>query len=106
MKEVVKLIEKVVSEKQIDRHQGLNAVLDFLIGMFDVNHYLKPEGWLGAVAKAEKEEPHLFKIMLIWMDTDAVAEWCSMIRYRIRYCMITDSGSMIYGFRYHRLIIR
>lgn len=46
MKEVVKLIEKVVSDKQIDRHQGLNAVLDFLIGMFDVDHYLKPEGWI------------------------------------------------------------
>jgi type I restriction enzyme M protein len=73
MKEVVKLIEKVVSEKQIDRHQGLNAVLDFLIGMFDVNHYLKPDGWMGAVAKAEKEEPHLFKIMLIWMDKVATA---------------------------------
>lgn len=73
MKEVVKLIEKVVSEKQLDRHQGLNAVLDFLIGMFDVGHYLKPDGWMGAVAKAEKQEPHLFKIMLIWMDKVATA---------------------------------
>lgn len=36
MKEVVKLIEKVVTEKKIDRHQGLNAVLDFLIDIFDV----------------------------------------------------------------------
>ena len=39
MKEVVKLIEKVVSEKRIDRHQGLNAVLDFLIDVFDARHY-------------------------------------------------------------------
>lgn len=73
MKEVIKLIEKVVSEKQLDRHQGLNAVLDFLIGMFDVDHYLKPGGWMGAVANAEKEEPHLFRIMLIWMDKVATA---------------------------------
>ena len=73
MKEVVKLIEKVVSEKRIDRHQGLNAVLDFLIDIFDVSHYLKPDGWIGAVKRAEKEQPHLYKIMLIWMDKVATA---------------------------------
>ena len=35
MKEVVKLIEKVVSEKRIDRHQGLNALLDFFGGIYE-----------------------------------------------------------------------
>lgn len=73
MKEVVKLIEKVVSEKRIDRHQGLNAVLDFLIDIFDSRNYLSEGGWMKAVGKAEKEEPHLFKIMLIWMEKVARA---------------------------------
>ena len=40
MKEGVNLIEKVVTEKKIDRHQGLNAVLDFLIDIFDIKHCL------------------------------------------------------------------
>ena len=73
MKEVVKLIEKVVTEKKIDRHQGLNAVLDFLIDIFDVRHYHTEDGWMERVTRAEREEPHLFRIMLIWMDKVATA---------------------------------
>lgn len=73
MKEVIKLIEKVVREKQIDRHQGLNMVLDFLIDMFDIRHHQKPNGWIEEAIKAMKEEPHLFKIMMIWMDKVSIA---------------------------------
>ena len=73
MKEVVKLIDKVVREKKLDAHQGLNCLLDFLIDMFDVRHYLTENGWFEYAAKAEKEEPHLYKIMLIWMDKVATA---------------------------------
>ena len=73
MKEVVKLIDKVVREKRLDAHQGLNCLLDFLIDMFDVRHYLTENGWFEYAMKAEKEEPHLYKIMLIWMDKVATA---------------------------------
>lgn len=73
MKEVVKLIEKVVSEKRIDRHQGINVVLDFLIDIFDSRHYTSDGGWFKVVANAEKEEPHLFGIMMIWMEKVAAA---------------------------------
>lgn len=73
MKEVVKLIEKHVNERQIDRHQGLNALLDFLIGIFDVKHWQTPDGWMKEVRRAEKEEPYLYKIMMIWMDKVATA---------------------------------
>ena len=73
MKEVIKLIDKVVRGKRLDAHQGLNAVLDFLIDLFDSRHYLTANGWFEAVAKAEREEPHLYKIMLIWMDKVATA---------------------------------
>ena len=73
MKEVIKLIEKIVSEKHLDAHQGLNTVLDFLIAMFDVTHHLSEGGWLKAVAKAQKEEPHLYHIMIIWMGKVADA---------------------------------
>lgn len=66
MKEVIKLIEKEVSEKQIDRHQGLNHLLDFLIDMFDVKHY--QQDWMNFLARRKEEEPNLFKIMLIWME--------------------------------------
>ena len=73
MKEVVKLIEKVVSEKRIDRHQGLNALLDFLIDVFDARHYTTEGGWFKVVAEAEKNEPHLFRILMIWMEKVAAA---------------------------------
>lgn len=73
MKEVIKLIDKVVTEKRIDRHQGLNAVLDFLIDIFDVKHYTAENGWFERVARAEREENHLYQIMLIWMDKVATA---------------------------------
>lgn len=73
MKETISLIEKVVREKKLDAHQGLNAVLDFLIDMFDIKHYLSKDGWFSAVSKAEKEEPHLYRIMMIWMDKVATA---------------------------------
>lgn len=73
MKEVVKLIDKYVTEKRIDRHQGLNAVLDFLIDIFDVRHYTTENGWFERVAKAEREENHLYQIMMIWMDKVATA---------------------------------
>jgi type I restriction-modification system DNA methylase subunit len=73
MKEVVKLIEKVVTEKRIDRHQGLNAVLDFLIDIFDVRHYATTNGWFERVARAEREDNHLYRIMMIWMDKVATA---------------------------------
>lgn len=73
MKETISLIEKVVREKNLDAHQGLNAVLDFLIDIFDIKHYLSKEGWFSAVSKAEKEEPHLYRIMMIWMEKVATA---------------------------------
>lgn len=73
MKEVVELIDKVVRDKRLDAHQGLNAVLDFLIDIFDAKNYLTKNGWFDVVAKTEKEEPYLYKIMLIWMDKVATA---------------------------------
>lgn len=73
MKEVVKLIEKAVSEKRIDRHQGLNALLDFLIEIFDSKHYTSDGGWFKVVAEAEKKEPYFFRVMMIWMEKVSVA---------------------------------
>lgn len=73
MKETISLIEKVVREKKLDAHQGLNAVLDFLIDIFDIKHYLSEDGWFSVVTKAEKEEPHLYRIMMIWMEKVASA---------------------------------
>lgn len=73
MKETINLIDKVVREKHIDAHQGLNAVLDFLIDMFDIKHYLSKNGWFNAVSKAAKEEPHLYRIMMIWLDKVSTA---------------------------------
>lgn len=76
MKEVIKLIEKEVSEKQIDRHQGLNHLLDFLIDMFDIKHYQKD--WMNYFAQRKEEEPNLFNIMLIWMEkvSDSMDKGC------------------------------
>ena len=68
MKETITLIEKVVRENRIDAHQGLNAVLDFLIDMFDIKHYMVEGGWEAKVRRASEEEPYLFRIMMIWME--------------------------------------
>lgn len=67
MKEVIKLIEKHVSERMVDRHQGLNVLCDFLIDMFDYRHYLTPGGWVKNCVEQQQKEPYLFKIALIWM---------------------------------------
>lgn len=76
MKEVIKLIEKHVSERQIDRHQGLNVLCDFLIDMFDVRHFLSKDGFFVNCRTAERENPYLFKIAMIWMNkvADAIAQ--------------------------------
>ena len=73
MKEVMLVIERHVRDRRLDAHQGLNALLDFLIDLFDVRHYRTKNGWFDAVAKAEKEEPYLYKVMMIWMDKVASA---------------------------------
>lgn len=73
MKEVVSLLEKHVYERKIDRMQGLNVLLDFLVDMFDYRHYLKEDGFANNIKEKSKKEPYLFKIALIWLDKVANA---------------------------------
>ena len=73
MKEVVKLIEKHVYERQIDRHQGLNVLLDFLVDMFDIRHFYTKDGFTENCRLLAVREPHLFRIAMIWMDKVATA---------------------------------
>lgn len=68
MKEVVKLLERHVYERGIDRTQGLNVLLDFLVDMFDYRHYLKEDGFANNIKAKSEKEPYLFKISLIWLD--------------------------------------
>lgn len=67
------LIEKHVTERQIDRHQGLNVLLDFLIDMFDIRHYYTPDGFVKNCIELHEKEPYLFKISHIWLDKVAAA---------------------------------
>lgn len=73
MKEVVSLLEKHVYERKIDRMQGLNVLLDFLVDMFDYRHYLKEDGFANNIKEKSEKEPCLFKIALIWLDKVANA---------------------------------
>ena len=66
MKEVIKLIEKHVCERKIDRHQGLNALLDFLVDMFDRSHYEKNDFFENCKIQAQKE-PYLYQVAIIWL---------------------------------------
>ena len=66
MKEVVKLIETHVNERKIDRHQGLNVLLDFLVDLFDCSHYEK-NGFLDNCKIQAQKEPYLYKVAMIWM---------------------------------------
>lgn len=74
MKEVIKLLEKHVYERQVDRHQGLNVLLDFLVDMFDVRHFYKENGFQANCLELSEKEPYLYKIAIIWMNkvTDAL----------------------------------
>ena len=72
MKEVVNLIEKHVNERKIDRHQGLNVLLDFLVEMFDRNHFEK-NNFIDNCKIQAKKEPCLYKVAMIWMDRVATA---------------------------------
>lgn len=67
MKEVVKLIEMHVNERKIDRHQGLNVLLDFLVDLFDCSHYEK-KGFLDNCKIQAQKEPCLYKVAMIWME--------------------------------------
>ena len=67
MKEVVKLIEKHVNERKIDRHQGLNVLLDFLVDLFDCSHYEK-KGFFDYCKIQAQKEPYLYKVAMIWME--------------------------------------
>ena len=67
MKEVVNLIEKHVNERKIDRHQGLNVLLEFLVELFDRNHFEK-NNFIDNCKIQAKKEPCLYKVAMIWMD--------------------------------------
>ena len=67
MKEVVKLIEKHVNERKIDRHQGLNVLLDFMVDLFDISHFEKINGFLDNCKIQAKKEPYLYQVTLIWL---------------------------------------
>lgn len=72
MKEVVNLIEKHVNERKIDRHQGLNVLLDFLVEMFDRIHF-EENNFIDNCKIQAKKEPCLYKVAMIWMDKVATA---------------------------------
>ena len=79
MKAVVKILERHVAERGIDRHRGLEELCDFLLDLFDARHYLSPNGWEAHARKQSEKEPHLFSICMIWMQrvTEAMekGEW-------------------------------
>lgn len=79
MKEIVKILDKHVMERGIDRHNSLEVLCDFLIDLFEVRHYSIACGWEKYMMEKCKEEPYLFCIAMIWMDKVASAmekgEW-------------------------------
>lgn len=72
MKQILKLLEEHIQERMIDRHRGLEILLDFLIDMFDINHF-KNNGFENHCIKLQSEEPYLFEIAILWMSKVADA---------------------------------
>lgn len=68
MKKVVKLIEKHVNERKIDRHQGLNVLLDFMVDLFDSSHFEKRNGFLDNCKIQAQKDPYLYQVTLIWLE--------------------------------------
>lgn len=73
VKEVIKLLERHVSERQLDRHRGLEVLCDFLLDLFDYRYYTIPGGWQSHLSIQRQQEPHLFRIAMIWMERVADA---------------------------------
>lgn len=67
MKHVQELIQKHCSENEIDIHQGLNALLDYLIEFFDFKYYL--ENWEEHILKMKEKSEPLFEVCTIWLNT-------------------------------------
>lgn len=72
MKEVVSLLEKHVRTNNIDKNRGLEVLLDYLIDLFDINHYINGT-FESNISKQSLQSPYLFKIALIWFEKVAVA---------------------------------
>ena len=68
MKEVIKLIESHVRRTGIDRHRGLESLLDYLLDMFDMRHFMTADGFCRNIEEARARDGDLFSIALIWME--------------------------------------
>ena len=68
MKDVIKLIESHVRRTGIDRHRGLESLLDYLLDMFDMRHFMTADGFCRNIEEARARDGDLFSIALIWME--------------------------------------
>lgn len=73
MKEVIKLIERHVARTGIDRHRGLESLLNYLLDMFDIRHYLTADGFYRNMEEARTRDRDLFSITVIWLEKVADA---------------------------------
>lgn len=68
MKHTKELIDKHCRDKQIDLHQGLNELLDYLIEFFDYSAYLSAHGLPHHYNQMREKSEPLFMVCLDWLD--------------------------------------
>lgn len=67
MKQVIKLIEQHCHKTHTDRHNGLEALLDYMIEFFDIKPFM--ENWYEEhVIEMKNKSEELFEIVLIFMN--------------------------------------
>lgn len=68
MKQLVKYIEKYVSEKMLDYNHGLSLFVDYLIDMFDYKQYQTEGGHEQHMQLKKEESPTLFNAAFHWVE--------------------------------------
>lgn len=66
MKQVIKLIEQHCHKTHTDRHNGLEALLDYMIEFFDIKPFMENRYEEHVIEMKNKSE-ELFEIVLIFM---------------------------------------
>lgn len=72
MKQIIKLIEQHCNKTQTDRHNGLEALLDYMIEFFDIMPFVE-DRYEEHVIEMKNKSEELFEIVLIFMNKVADA---------------------------------
>lgn len=71
VKDIVKAITRHAYKQDIDRHNTINAWLDYMIEYFDAAQYLTRGGYEHMQKQKYRESEELYMATYMWMDITA-----------------------------------